>query len=80
MYTGSHSKTVMFGLIATDGRRIFRQHDRFEMHAFARFLKATVCKFEKIGPMADNTSRHRAKMTCQMADGADGWHYSFSQL
>ena len=47
-YTGSRSKTIVFGLITTDGRMMFRQYDRFDMHAFARFLRAAVRKFGKI--------------------------------
>ena len=39
VYIGLHSKTTVFGLLTTDGRRIFRQYGKFDMHAFARFLK-----------------------------------------
>ena len=39
---------LVFGLITTDGRRMFRQYDKFDMHAFAKFLKAAVRKFGKI--------------------------------
>ena len=28
-YTGSHAKTVVFGLITDDGRRFFKRYDRF---------------------------------------------------
>ena len=48
VYTGSHSKTIVFGLLTTDGRMMFRQYDRFDMHAFARFLKAAVRRFGRI--------------------------------
>ena len=63
-YTDSHSKTIVFGLLTTDGKRIFRQYDRFDMHAFARFLRTAVCKFGRIciilespaAPCKDDTS------------------------
>ena len=54
VYTSSHSKTIVFGLLTIDGRRMFRQYDRFDMHAFARFLKAAVRKFGRICLILDN--------------------------
>ena len=41
-------------MLTTEGRRMFRQYDRFEMHAFARFPKAAVRKFGKICLIVDN--------------------------
>ena len=45
IYTISHSKTIVFGLFTTDDRKMFRQYDKFDMHAFAKFIKVAVRKF-----------------------------------
>ena len=72
VYTGSHSKTIVFGLLTTDDRRMFRQYDRFDIHAFAKFLKAAVCKFGKICVILDNAPQHHARMICQLVEMIDG--------
>ncbi len=28
--TGSHSKTIVFGVLSSDGKQLLRQHDRFD--------------------------------------------------
>ena len=71
IYTGSHSKTIVFGLLTTDGRRMFRQYDRFGMHAFARFLKAAVCRFGKICLILDNAPQHHARMVRNLVEMID---------
>ena len=47
-YTGSHSKTIVYGLLTTGGRGMFRQYNEFNQHTFADFLKQAVYKFKKI--------------------------------
>ena len=47
-YTGSHSKTIIHGLLTTDGRGMFRQYDEFTKDTFADFLKQALYKFKKI--------------------------------
>ena len=47
-YTGSHSKTVVFGMITTDGRGLFKQYDKFTKEEFVDFLKAAHEEFGKI--------------------------------
>ena len=44
----SHSKTILYGLITTDGRGMFRLYDKFNQHAFADVLMQAVYKFKKI--------------------------------
>ena len=77
VYTGSHSKTIVFGLLTTDGRRMFRQYDRFDMHAFAKFLRAAVRKFGKICMILDRAPQHRAKMIRRLVEMTDGLTLKF---
>ena len=62
----------MFGLLTTDGRRIFRQYGKFDMHAFARFLKTAVYKFGKICMILDNAPQHYARAVCQIVERVEG--------
>ena len=77
VYTGSHSKTIVFGLITTDGRSMFRQYDKFDMHAFARFLRTAVRKFGKICIILDKAPQHRAKMIRRLVEMTDGLTLKF---
>ena len=47
-YTGAHSKKLVFGLLTTDGRGMFRQYEKFNQDSFADYLKQAVRKFKKI--------------------------------
>ena len=77
VYTDSHSKTIVFELLTTDGRRMFRQYDRFDMHAFARFLKVAVRKFGKICLILDNAPQHHARMIRRFVGMIDGLTLKF---
>ena len=76
-YTGSRSKTIVLGLITTDGRSMFRQYDKFDMHAFAKFIRAAVRKFGKICLILDKAPQHRAKMILRLADEIEGLTLKF---
>ena len=76
-YISSHSKTIVFGLLATDGRRMFRQYDRFEMHASARFIKAAVRKFGRICLILDSPPQHYAKMIRRLVEMVEGLTLKF---
>ena len=60
-YTGSHSKTIVFGMFTLDGRGFFERYDRFTKEEFVRFLKAAHKKFGKILMILDGAPQHRAK-------------------
>ena len=47
-YTGSHSKTVVLGLITLDGEGFFRRYGSFTGKEFVEFLKAACERFGKI--------------------------------
>ena len=44
--TGSHSKSVIFGVISRDGKQLFRQYDRFDGHSFITYLEQVRKKFK----------------------------------
>ena len=56
---------------------MFRQYDKFDMHAFAKFLKAAVRKFEKICIILDKAPQHRAKMILRLVEMIDGLTLKF---
>ena len=47
------------------------------MHAFAKFLKATVRKFGKICLILDNAPQHHARMIRQLVEMIDGMTLKF---
>ena len=52
-YTGSHSKTIVFGLITLDGEGFFQRYDSFTGKEFVEFLKAACERFGKILMITD---------------------------
>ena len=44
--TGSHSKTILFGVISNDGKQLFRQYNRFDSHSFIAYLEEVRKKFK----------------------------------
>ena len=62
-YTGSHAKTVVFGLITCDGRSFFTQYDQFTKDEFADFLREACREFGKrIMMNLDRAPQHKAKI------------------
>ena len=60
-YTGSHSKTIVFGLITLDGKGFFQRYDSFTGKEFVEFLKAACERFGKILMITDGAPQHRSK-------------------
>ena len=58
-YTGSHSKTVMFGLITLDGEGLFQRYGSFTGKEFVELLKAACERFGKILMITDGAPQHR---------------------
>ena len=72
-YTGSHAKTVIFGLITCDGRSFFRQYDKFTKDQFADFLKEAYAYFGKpIMMILDRAPRHKAQIIRETPMELDG--------
>jgi len=56
--TGSHKHSCIFGAISLDGRRLFRQKDKFNGEAFLDYLKKIHTKFPKCYLFMDKASPH----------------------
>ena len=59
--TGSHSKTIIFGVLSLDGKQLFRQYDRFDSHSFIAYLGDVKKKFKKFIMFVDRAAQHRSK-------------------
>ena len=59
--TGSHSKTIVFGVLSLDGKQLFGQHDRFDSHSFIAYLEEARKKFKKFVMFVDGAAQHRSK-------------------
>ena len=59
--TGSHSKTIIFGVLSLDGKQLFRQYDRFDSHSFITYLEETRRRFKKFIMFVDRAAQHRSK-------------------
>ena len=60
--TGSRSKTILFGVISSDGKQLFRQYDRFDSHSFIEYLKEVRKKFKKFIIFVDRATQHRSRV------------------
>ena len=61
-YVGSHDTVTAYGLLAADGRQLFRTYDRFNAATFVEYLKSVHRCFGKIAIITDKASPHRAKL------------------
>ena len=52
-YTGSHSKTIVFGLITIDGEGFFQRYGSSTGKEFVEFLKAACERFGKVLMITD---------------------------
>ena len=60
--TGSHSKTIVFGVLSLDGKQLFRQYERFDSHSFIAYLEEARKKFRKFIMIVDRATQHRSRM------------------
>ena len=60
--TGSHSKTIIFGVLSLDGKQLFRQYERFDSHSFIAYLEEIQKKFKKFIIFVDRATQHRSRM------------------
>ena len=71
-YTGSHSKTVVFGLITLDGEGFFQRYGSFTGKEFVEFLKAACERFGKILMITDGAPQHGSKFVREELAGMGG--------
>ena len=77
VYTGSHSKTIVFGLITLDGEGFFQRYDSFTGKEFVEFLKAACERFGKILMITDGAPQHRSKFVREEIGRLDGVELQF---
>ncbi len=56
--TGSHDRTVVFGAMDMEGRKIFRQYDTFNGENFLDFLKQIHRKYGRLYLFLDRAKQH----------------------
>jgi transposase len=56
--TGSHQKTCVFGVLSTEGRKLFRQYDNFNEDTFLLYLKEIKRKFYRFIIFLDRAAQH----------------------
>ena len=72
-YTGSHARTVVFGMITDDGRSFFKRYERFTKDEFADFLKEACREFgNPIMMILDRAPQHKAKIIQETLRDLDG--------
>ena len=76
-YTGSHSKTIVFGLITLDGEGFFQRYGSFTGKEFVEFLKAACERFGKILMITDGAPQHRPEFVREGLAGMDGQGLEF---
>ena len=76
-YTGSHSKTIVFGLITLDGEGFFQRYDSFTGKEFVEFLKAACERFGKILMITDGTPQHRSRFVREEIQRLGGLELEF---
>jgi transposase len=60
--TGSHDKTIIFGVLSNDGKQLFRQYGQFNSYSFIRYLEEVRKKFKKFVMFVDRATQHSSKM------------------
>ncbi len=61
--TGSHNKTILFGILSMDGKQLFRQYNRFDSHSFIKYLEQVRKKLKKfVIFVVDRATQHRSKV------------------
>ena len=76
-YTGSHSKTVVFGLITLDGEGFFQEIRLLYRKGVCRVPEGRMRKVRKILMITDGAPQHRSKFVREEIGRLDAWSCSF---
>ena len=60
--TGSHEKTIVYGVLSLDGKQLFRQDDKFDSQSFLSYLDQVKKKFNKFVIFIDRATQHKSKL------------------
>ena len=64
-YNGRHRKVVVYGAIATDGRRFFRTRDCFDSGTFLSYLKELQRHFGRVHVIMDSASPRTSRVVVE---------------
>ena len=67
--TGSHDKTIVYGVLSLDGKQLFRQYERFDSHSFIVYLEEARKKFKKFVIFVDRATQHRSRIVKEYLQG-----------
>ncbi len=59
--TGSHSKTIVYGVLSLDDKQLFRLYEKFDSQSFITYLDEVKKKFKKFIMVVDRATQHRAR-------------------
>jgi len=60
--TGSHEKTIVYGVLSLDGKQLFRQDNKFDSQSFIDYLNQVKKKFKKFIVFLDSATQYRSKV------------------
>ena len=61
--TGTHKKTIVYGMLGLTGEQMFGQYDKFDADHFSEFLKEVKRRYDRALIILDGASQHRAHTT-----------------
>ena len=71
-FTGSYSKTVVFGMITADGEGFFERYPKFSKDEFVDFLRKAHERFGRMLIIADRAPQHRARAVREALEEMEG--------
>ena len=60
--SGTHDRTIVYGVLGLDGEQIFRQYGKFNGDTFAEYLKEVKKEFDRALMIVDRAPQHRASI------------------
>ena len=75
--SGTHDRTVVYGVLGLDGEQLFGQYDKFNGDTFAEFLKEAKKEFGRALMMVRRAPQHRAGIVGKTLRGMTGIRLAF---
>ncbi len=74
--SGTHDRTIVYGMLGLDGEQFFRQCDKFNGNTFAEYIKE-IKEFERTLVIVDRAPQHRASIVGKTLRGMTGIRLAF---
>jgi len=58
--SGTHDRTIVYGVLGLDDGQLFRQYDKFNGDTFAEYIKEVKKEFERSPMIVDRAPQHKA--------------------